>query len=90
MLGIALALVAGGVVVWRSFAPAGRMEVQLLFIGYTNTPFTAPWCARKDPSMRCGGVRTHRPTQNSGRLSKWCVYEVAPRCALTAGGADPF
>jgi hypothetical protein len=42
MRGITLALVAGGVVVWRSFAPAGRMEVQLVFIGYTNAPLIMP------------------------------------------------
>src|SRR6185436_19274847 len=42
MRGITLALVAGGVIVWRCFAPAGRMEVQLVFIAYTNTPFVAP------------------------------------------------
>lgn len=38
MLGITLACVVGGVVVWRLLAPGGRMEVRLIFIGYTNTP----------------------------------------------------
>ena len=38
MLGSTLACVVGGVVVWRLLAPAGRMEVQLIFICYTNTP----------------------------------------------------
>lgn len=40
-LGLTLALVAGGVIVWHILAPAGRMEVQLIFIGYTNTPLLA-------------------------------------------------
>lgn len=50
-LGIALALVAGGVIVWRIFAPGGRMEVQLIFIGYTNTPHLVQWGAFSSVSV---------------------------------------
>jgi hypothetical protein len=37
-LGITLALVAGVMIVWSVLAPGGRMEVRLVFIGYTNGP----------------------------------------------------
>ncbi len=37
-LGITLALVVGVMVVWSILPPGGRMEVRLVFIGYTNGP----------------------------------------------------
>lgn len=51
MLGITLALVAGVMVVWSIFAPGGRMEVQLIFIGYTNTPQLVQWGASSSVSV---------------------------------------